>query len=636
MIFKYTKKIKALLISCMFVLLVMGAGIVFSPNTARAQGATVPIGTSFDFNNIMKHLKDFVLDKLAYLVAKQILHQMTISVVNWINSGFQGNPAFLNNPAGFFEDAADQITGNFLTGPLQGLCSPFSLDIRLAIATQQINGSQSRYSCTLSRVIQAQQQTLARAQNGTLVNVNAGSSANGATFDSIVKGNILHDSNQLSLNGSSAGNVYGGFTNNFAKDGGWAGWIAMTSEPQNNMYGAYLTAKSDLAEQQAAKKAAIESDLNRGNGFLSYQDCKTISGTQAQQAANASGNTRLAQQLKNAQADNAIANISSSPATNVLGTNGTVGTAATQNLRLGGGSTIQSTVDSNGSLSYQDCQTVTPGSVLAGLTNEVVKSPLVEAELANDINAVLNALVSQMINTMLTKGLGALSGSGSGRGGHGSYTQSVIDDIQNQNNGLAQGANKQVRNQLLSSASGLQTYKGIYDQAVDAVNGSRDALLAAAACFTDKMASSTSLTLTQTSFGQSAVNNINSYIVINTNSLLSDLVSKQTDAANQIQLLANATTTAANFSTTGDSTDSTQALIDQVGSQVDQAQDVATTSISVGTTVAKGTAQANKDLNDAEKKAKGFNKVATQYQSLCASFPDNALTTGVAPVINGQ
>jgi len=609
----------------MFTLLAGGIGggsLALQPRIAHAQGINVPIGTTFDFNSIMKYLKDFVLDKLAYLVAKQILHQMTISVVNWINSGFQGNPAFINNPAGFFEDAADQVTANFLVGPLQGLCSPFSLDIRLALATQMTNSSQGRYTCTLSKVIQAQQQTIARAQNGTLVNVTAQNSANGATLNDFMNGGVLSNSNQLSVNGYSANGVYGGLTNNFAQDGGWAGWIALTSEPQNNIYGAYLMAQSDLAQQIASKKAAVDADLNRGNGFLSWQDCKTVSGAQAQAAANASGNTRAAQQLKNAQTNNSISNIGSNPATNALGLSGNLNTAPTQNLKMGDGTTIQTSVDSSGNLAYQDCQTQTPGSVIAGLTNKAVQSPIVEAELANDINSILNALVSQMVSTVLTKGLGGLSSNGSGKGGQGSYTQSVINDIQNQNNGIASKANKQVKDQLISSSDGLKTYKGIYDQAIQAVAIPKDELLAAKTCFTSKLASTTGLTLAQINYGNNQIASITAKLT-KVDTLLAGLLDKEKAAQDELDQLANATTTALDFSI-DDSTEATQALIDQISSQVDQAKNVTNTSISANTTVAKGTAQANKDLTDAQKKADGFSKDADDYQSLCNGFPANA------------
>src|SRR4051812_41899594 len=97
------------------------------------------VGINVPVNEDALRAKAFSLDRLASCAAKELLHQMTVATINWINSGFNGSPAFLTNPEGFFLDAADQFTGSFLSdnGPLQNLCSPWSVDIRLALAFGQ-------------------------------------------------------------------------------------------------------------------------------------------------------------------------------------------------------------------------------------------------------------------------------------------------------------------------------------------------------------------------------------------------------------------------------------------------------------------------------------------------------------------
>src|ERR1039458_7446482 len=62
-------------------------------------------------------LKEYVLDPLAWAVAKGLLQNMTDSTVKWINSGFQGSPAFVQNPEKFFRSIGDNIAGNFIAGP---------------------------------------------------------------------------------------------------------------------------------------------------------------------------------------------------------------------------------------------------------------------------------------------------------------------------------------------------------------------------------------------------------------------------------------------------------------------------------------------------------------------------------------
>ena len=39
---------------------------------------------------------------------------MTASIVNWINSGFHGDPTFISDPGAFFLDVANEITGKFM------------------------------------------------------------------------------------------------------------------------------------------------------------------------------------------------------------------------------------------------------------------------------------------------------------------------------------------------------------------------------------------------------------------------------------------------------------------------------------------------------------------------------------------
>lgn len=217
-----------------FTLIVICLISILGAKPAHAQ-LGVPIGTDTDRQSIMNYLKNFTLDKLASIAAKQILHQMTVSTVNWINGGFNGSPAFLTNPEGFFLDVADQMTGEFIAGngALQGLCSPWSVDIRLTLALNQSYSGRGygngRYYCTLDRII-------GNAENA-------------------------------SINGFIGGDF---------RQGGWPAFLAMTTDPRNNPYGSYLQAQSDLYQQIADKKAEVNSDLDRGSGFLSYKSCAGV------------------------------------------------------------------------------------------------------------------------------------------------------------------------------------------------------------------------------------------------------------------------------------------------------------------------------------------------------------------------
>lgn len=211
--------------------------LLTSASLAQAQasggGTTVPIGTNQDSQSIFHYNKDSFLDKAAYTAAKGMLKQLTASTVQWINSGFQGSPGFLTNPEGFFLDIGDQVTGAFIGdyGPLSALCSPFNIDIRLALGLQQSASESERYTCTLS----------------TIINNVKNSTVNGASID--------------------------GFVNGDFKQGGLPGFIAL-SQPQNNASGAYIQAQSDLFQKMGARQNTYTQQLNQGRGFLSFESCE--------------------------------------------------------------------------------------------------------------------------------------------------------------------------------------------------------------------------------------------------------------------------------------------------------------------------------------------------------------------------
>jgi hypothetical protein len=280
-------------------------------------GDTSPTGISNSINITAEHIKEYVLDKLAYIAAKQILHQMTGDIINWINGGFNGKPAFLANPQAFFLDTADQITGRMIAdnGALASLCSPWNVDVRLSLALEQAtnNFRSTRYTCTLNTI--------------------AGNAENASAF------------------------LGGDFS-----VGGWSSFID-TTVGTDNPVAQYLLAKGEIQEKIDEKTDAINKDLDRGMGFLTFSQCETVpfqSGITAETTS-----------------DGAY-------------------------------------ISDNGDGTGTKCSAKTPGSAIAHMLNTSLDSPIVEAELANDINSVLSALVSQMTTQIISKGLSGLSSSGSG------------------------------------------------------------------------------------------------------------------------------------------------------------------------------------------------------------------------------
>ncbi|MDE1940695.1 MAG: hypothetical protein KGI66_01100 [Patescibacteria group bacterium] len=417
--------------SASLIIAALAVFILARPGSAHAQLGSAVCDMTVNFSNAvpvwdqstqaMKNAK-CTGDGFAWQAAHVVLHALTTSVVNWINSGFQGSPSFVTNPGAFFADTADQVTGALIsdTGPLaQALCSPFSLDIRLALALNQAQIYDERYTCTLSTVLQ-------NAQNSHVsVGASVSQNPNGATLGDFMNGGASSNANAVSVNGQSID----GFYNNFSQ-GGWDAYMAMTTDPQSNQWGAYAMADSDQRELIAERQGQINNDLNRGNGFLSWQKCDNVP---------SEGQTHYDQNL------NAYVNNS-------------------------GGST------------QQVCHTETPGSVISSSLNSSLQGPAQELQLTNEINEVVSALFSQLMSHVLSNGL--LSSSQVSVGAGNSISQSYVNQLSNDPQLQANFSN--LKNQAVASINQMTipiqqaiTYR---DQAATLMDGVQSQYQSTRAC----------------------------------------------------------------------------------------------------------------------------------------------------------
>lgn len=163
-------------------------------------------------------------DGIAIQVAKHVIERMVDSTVDWINNGFDGNPAYVTDPQQYFADIADGVAGEFIGGEdskLKFLCSPFKAQVKIALHKSYTQTAP--YQCRLTGVI--------------------------ANIDN--------------------------FYNDFSQ-GGWEGWFAMTQDNANNPYGSYIEAKIDLDSQIASALKIKENQLAWSGGFLSREKCDAM------------------------------------------------------------------------------------------------------------------------------------------------------------------------------------------------------------------------------------------------------------------------------------------------------------------------------------------------------------------------
>lgn len=201
------------------VVVVGGKGTVQETISAVANKGILALQQSLNY-------KEYFLDGIAHGLAKMALQSMTQSIVNWINSGFEGRPAFITDLEGFLLERADEIAGDLIYNDpsLNFLCSPFQLDVKVALDAyymEQTRRDGSSFQCTLSDVSE--------------------------NIDGFLRGNF--------------------------QDGGWPAWFEVTQNPQNTPTGAYLAAEAELAARIADDEGRTVRELDWGEGFMSFKVC---------------------------------------------------------------------------------------------------------------------------------------------------------------------------------------------------------------------------------------------------------------------------------------------------------------------------------------------------------------------------
>ncbi|MGH7141276.1 MAG: hypothetical protein ACREGH_01415 [Minisyncoccia bacterium] len=260
---------------------------------------------------------------IARSIARALLQQITVSTVNWINSGFNGSPSFLTDPTQFFENTANTAAGNYLAGSdLAFLCSPFSLQVKIAIA--QAYTSNNALSCNLI-------------------------------------GNFQ--------------NFMSGFQN-----GGWPSMLSLTTSPNNNPFGAFISGQAGLNAAVANAQNNVQNQLQLSGGFLDFQEPQNCTITNSPPSASPSVSVTA---LSSSQADTA---------TNFNGN--------------------QDFSSAGGTAEYRVCNlvTVTPGKVISDSLSKVLGTNIDSLNAVYDFDQIISALITQLIQRTLYGGLLNLGG----------------------------------------------------------------------------------------------------------------------------------------------------------------------------------------------------------------------------------
>ncbi len=232
----YTKAVLCLLV----VSLLIPSGLLFYPKKASAAGgeclayiggilgiskiigvltAVKVKNTPIEITSAGQFADQCIIEPLVTQLAKAMLYNITASTIEWINSGFQGNPGFVQDLRGLLTNTADDVIGEFLEKEAPFLCQPFAFQVQVQLAETYFPYRQ-RAACTLSQ----------------------------------------------------AANNVSGFANN--NNGvGWDRWLEVTTVPQNNQYGALVIAQDEVSKRIADAQYLNTKKLDWGRGFRNWEQC---------------------------------------------------------------------------------------------------------------------------------------------------------------------------------------------------------------------------------------------------------------------------------------------------------------------------------------------------------------------------
>jgi hypothetical protein len=197
-------------------------GLIVLTSTAVTAPTSI---LGFPVSDIAGHgfqASETITECLARTLGHLAVQAITDSTVAWINSGFDGQPAYVQDFGQFFTDVADKSAGNFIEGTgLAFLCSPFQLQVKIAIAQAYANSkSSTASSCTLSGVT----------------------------------GNIDN------------------FLNGSFDEGGWPAFLQFTTVPANNPYAGFIEGQIAFNNQILYDTANAKDSISPG-GFLAQKKC---------------------------------------------------------------------------------------------------------------------------------------------------------------------------------------------------------------------------------------------------------------------------------------------------------------------------------------------------------------------------
>ncbi len=283
------------------------------------------------------------LNGAADAVAKTALSKLSDKTLNWVKTGFGGNPFYVRNIDSYLKTIKNEKLDSYLNTYV-GNSNPIFGNALKSVLKQQATG----YSDGL----------LNKAMN------------------------------------TPEGKAYQDFQSDFTK-GGWNAFL----NPQNNPVGAYFNATDELNSIIDTAQQNVKDELQQGGGFLSMKKCAEY---ETAVTSTATASTTYGVPTAGGSCSVIISTNYASCCTSVGGAATNQAQCAAYTGGYQTGTQAASPTKAPKCLRYE---TVTPGSLISAQVSSITNSTVRQLENTNKINQVLGTFFDQLMNRLLTDGI---------------------------------------------------------------------------------------------------------------------------------------------------------------------------------------------------------------------------------------
>ncbi len=308
------------------------------------------------------------LNGIAVTLAKNQLVKMTRATLNWVTTGFNGDPMYVRNMGSLMENISHK------------------LELKQLEMFKDSNGVYNIADYPYGREY-------------SFSSINASQSAR----------NPMNSLIQDLTNYLPPGVGVEDFSKDFSK-GGWSGWLALTQHPQNNPIGFTQQAAQQLAKEKEAKTTATKEEANRNGGVLDQKVCKVWSTFGSKKTKGLTDNLNNLESALESEIENKNEVCKTMGEENIVCNTAKDAVAeAQQNLN---DEKNKSNSTKNASRDCAKWEVVTPGSLIKDKISTYINSPERQLELAKTINDSLNLLFTDLIKKLRFNGLSSLGSGG--------------------------------------------------------------------------------------------------------------------------------------------------------------------------------------------------------------------------------